>query len=68
MHEWDFEVSNVKELTKQVSLTNEHHEYMCDVTKIDWDEYLKNYVFGIREYILKDDLSTMKDARKMVKK
>lgn len=68
MHEYDFEVSNVKELTNEVNLTSEHNEYMCDVTKINWDEYLKNYVFGIRKYILKDDLSTMNTAKKMVNK
>lgn len=68
MHEWHFEVSNVKELTQEINMTNEHDEYMCDATKINWDEYLKNYVLGIRKYILKDDLTTIVAARKTVQK
>lgn len=67
MHEWNFEVSNVKELINEIAATEDHNDFMCDVKKLDWDEYLKNYVFGIRKYILKDDLSSMDGARKTVK-
>lgn len=68
MHEWDFEVNNVNELLNEIAIADDRHEFNCDVKCLDWDTYLKNYVFGIRKYILKDDLSSMDVARKMVKR
>lgn len=68
MHEWDFEVNNVNELLTEISACDDQHEFNCDVKRLDWDTYLKNYVFGIRKHILKDDLSSMDSARKMIKR
>ncbi len=39
-----------------------------DVRQIDWESYLENYVFGVRNYILKEDISTLPLARRNLKK
>lgn len=67
MHEWNFECGNVKELINELDVAADGAEFACDVKRLDWDEYLKNYVCGIRKYVLKDDLKTLNSARRTVK-
>lgn len=68
MHEYNFEVKNVKDLLHEISNAEDGNEFMCDIKQLDWDEYLKNYVRGIRKYILKDDDSTLERSRRTVKR
>lgn len=37
--------------------------FFCDLRKIDWDEYFKEYIKGIRLYLLQDPLETLEAAR-----
>lgn len=67
-HEYNFEVNNVNELLHEISNAKDGNEFMCDVKQLDWDEYLKNYVCGIRKHILKDDDSSMERARRTLKR
>lgn len=67
-HEYNFEVKNVKELLHEISNAKDGNEFMCDVKQLDWDEYLKNYVCGIRKHILKDDDTSMEHARRTLKR
>ena len=60
-------MNNVNELLDEVNLTVDHDEFRCDIKAVDWDEYFKNYVFGIRKFILKDDLSSIERSKKIVK-
>lgn len=68
MHEYNFDVENVKDLLNEISHANDGNEFMCDVKQLDWDEYLKDYVCGIRKHILKDDVSTLEGSRITVKR
>lgn len=68
MHEYDFEVDNVKDLLHEISNADDGNEFLCDVKHVKWDEYLKNYVRGIRKYVLKDDDSTLSTSRRTVKR
>ena len=34
-----------------------------DVRQIDWPSYIKSYIWGIRKFIQKDDLSSMPAAK-----
>lgn len=55
-NEWKFEDDNVRNLTLSLS-DSDRKEFCFDVTKIDWDVYIENYVLGIRrfkKYILYD--------------
>lgn len=67
MHEYNFDVDNVNELLDEISASDDPNEFACDVKPLDWDSYLKDYVCGIRKYVLKDDLSTVDSARRRVK-
>lgn len=67
MNEWQFEISNVRELNMEINKTIDRNEFTCDVTNINWDEYLKTFVLGIRKYVLKDDDSTLEKSRNLIK-
>lgn len=46
-NQWQFEDSNVQRL--HLSLTSDDKkEFNFDVTNIKWEEYVENYVLGIR--------------------
>lgn len=64
MHEYNFEVNNVKDLLQEISNAQDGDEFMSDVKQLNWDSYLKSYVIGIRKYILKDDDTTLERARR----
>lgn len=63
MHEWEFEVTNVHELINEIKKAHDRDEFSCDVAKVNWDQYLKMFVLGIRKYILKDDDTTLEKSR-----
>lgn len=47
MQEWEFDDENVRALSLTLSETDKK-EFCFDVAKIDWENYLENYVLGIR--------------------
>lgn len=68
MHEYDFDVNNVKDLLHEISNAEDGDEFMCDIKQLNWEQYLKSYVCGIRKFILKDDDSTLERSRSTVKR
>lgn len=60
--EWEYKSKNVKEICE--NMTKEDQEtFFCDLKKLRWDEYFKNYVTGIRIYLLKDPIETLDAAK-----
>ncbi|UYV79095.1 hypothetical protein LAZ67_17001113 [Cordylochernes scorpioides] len=37
-----------------------------DVRSMDWNQYIHGYIIGARQYVLKEDLSTVPQAKKGV--
>lgn len=68
MHEWNFDTGNVMDLLKEVGSTKDGAEFNFDISSMNWDDYIKSYMFGIRKYVLKDNLDSMENAKKTVKK
>ncbi|XP_067131275.1 putative fatty acyl-CoA reductase CG5065 [Centruroides vittatus] len=63
--EWKFHSDNTEKLNEMMSLEDKKN-FDCDVGKVDWNDYLKWYSLGIRRYVLKEDDSTIIQARKRV--
>lgn len=61
-HEWEFKDDNVRVLNTLLSPTD-RAEFNVDVTTIDWDKYLEDYVLGIRHFIFKEKPETLPTAR-----
>lgn len=45
---------------------SDQQEFSFDVRQLDWRTYFETYIQGIRQFILKDDPSTLPQARKLL--
>lgn len=64
-NQWQFEDSNVQRLYSQLS-NEDKKEFNFDVSNIKWNEYVENYVLGIRRFMFKEDEKTIPKARKQL--
>ncbi|KAL1489440.1 hypothetical protein ABEB36_014334 [Hypothenemus hampei] len=65
--EWEFDDENVRALSQTLNETDKK-EFNFDVAKIDWDNYLENYILGIRRFIFKEDIESIPKARQQISK
>jgi alcohol-forming fatty acyl-CoA reductase len=69
MHEWNFETKNIRRLMRAARETQlDAHEFNCDLSGMDWDAYMEKYMMGIRTFVLKDDVSSLPQARKRLQR
>lgn len=68
MHEWKFETANMQELMSEINCAKDGNDFNCDIRVMNWDQYIENYMFGIRKYVLKDGLESMANARKSLRR
>ena len=63
LHEWKFFCDNQVALHRDM---NEHDRkvFHTEVSKIGWDDYVKLFLLGIRQYSLKDSLDSLPAAMK----
>lgn len=62
-HQWRFISKNPIQLLDHLS-DSDRRTFDFDVRKIDWNSYIETYILGARRFILKDDPSTLPQARK----
>lgn len=67
LHQWDFISKNIQELNKDTSPVD-RRTFPVDITQVVWDTYVKDYVFGIRNYVLKDPPSTIPEGLRKLQK
>ncbi|XP_050292855.1 putative fatty acyl-CoA reductase CG5065 [Anthonomus grandis grandis] len=67
MQEWEFDDENVRALSFTLN-EQDKKDFCFDVAKINWENYLENYVLGIRRFIFKEDSSSIPTARKQISK
>ncbi|KAL0281211.1 UNVERIFIED_CONTAM: hypothetical protein PYX00_002266 [Menopon gallinae] len=58
-----FDTYNVRSLWNRTS-EDDKKLFNFDIKSVDWEQYLSNYVKGARIHVLKEDMSTLTDARK----
>lgn len=63
LREWEFTNGNVKKLWNELSVKDKE-EFPFDIKKVDWETYHINQLYGIRKYVLKEDLATLPAARR----
>jgi alcohol-forming fatty acyl-CoA reductase len=66
-NQWTCDTDNVISLLTTLSPADSE-KFNFDLRTIPWDDYIFGYGVGIRQYIMKDELSTVPAARKRVKK
>ncbi|XP_015522200.1 putative fatty acyl-CoA reductase CG5065 [Neodiprion lecontei] len=62
--EWVFLNDTLRDLQDQLS-SEDRAIFFMDTKDICWDDYLYEYILGIRKYCLKDDPSTLPRARRV---
>lgn len=61
--EWIFTNDNVRKLFQRMD-EKDKQIFNCDMASLDWLQYFRSYVLGIRTYLFKDDISTLQKAKK----
>lgn len=59
--QWTFTNNTFKSVLDKMS-QEDRGNFVCDITKIDWDQYFRTYMRGIRVYLIKDPLETLPAA------
>lgn len=69
VHQWNFETKNIRRLIRAARETQlDAHEFNCDLSNMNWDSYMEKYMMGIRTFVLKDDISSLPQARKKLQR
>lgn len=61
-NQWEFCDKNTVSLWKNLSEADKNI-FFFDIKNMSWDYYSKACAIGLRLYLVKDDLHTLKDAR-----
>lgn len=69
-NQWHFENNCTNDLIKTVKSTNINNTFEVDITssKFIWEDYVKHFILGVREYVLKDSLDTLPQSRIKLKR
>ncbi|XP_077288140.1 fatty acyl-CoA reductase wat-like isoform X2 [Arctopsyche grandis] len=60
---WYFKTDNVQNMVKNMSPGDEAL-FECDISGLNWEDFLNTYVRGIRVYLIKDPMETVESAQK----
>lgn len=61
--EWKFNNDNSQMLINEIMIEEDKKIFNCDVRGLDWNAYLRGYVFGVRKYLLKESDDSLEEAR-----
>jgi len=64
--DWLFRDTNVRSLLEQLT-PEDRNIFYFDIKQLIWASYLERCVKGVRQYILRDDPSTLPKAKKRYK-
>lgn len=64
---WEWSTSNTEMLLAELG-PEDQQVFNFDVRKVDWVEYFENYVLGVKQYLLKEDMSRIPKAKEHLKK
>lgn len=65
-HNFIFKADNMREVMQMVQKTQDKDAFYCDVSRINWKEYMCDYMLGIRKYLLLEDDESLGEARKRI--
>lgn len=60
--EWKFTNDNVQDMFHRLD-PRDRQMFYFSMQNFDWQAYFRNYMKGIRVYLLKDDLKTLENSR-----
>jgi len=66
-HQWTFQSENVHLLLDSLS-ANDRQQFQFDVGTIQWEDYVEKYVLGFRQFLFKQNPSSLEASRKRMSK
>ncbi|XP_039752663.1 fatty acyl-CoA reductase wat-like [Pararge aegeria] len=63
LREWKFHNNNTQNLHKELCDADKDI-FNCDMGSVDWNEYCKAYIKGVRVHLLKDPLDTIPQSKR----
>lgn len=67
VNEWCFVSQNIGRLMDKMT-PRDQEIFNFDVRQIDWESYIDTYACGVRQHLLRDDMSTLSAAKKNLKR
>lgn len=65
----DWKASGVNCIRAYSCMSKEEQEiFYCDMSRVDWDDYIAKYWLAIRKWIFKEDMDNLQKARDRLKK
>ncbi|XP_049639782.1 fatty acyl-CoA reductase 2-like [Suncus etruscus] len=64
---WEFSMNNTEMLMAELG-PEDQQVFNFDVRQLNWQEYFKNYIVGVKKYVLKEDMSGIPKAKEHLKK
>lgn len=66
-NEWRFASGQVNDMLKAAKVTGELVDFNIDIRSMNWDVYVKRFVLGTQQYILKSGEESLPSARRTLK-
>lgn len=60
---WEFKNNHSRALFARMT-PKDQETFFFDCSKVDWPLYIQSYILGVRQYLLKEPLSSLPKARK----
>lgn len=64
LNEWQFGARNIRRLAVDLKTSHDWQLFPVDMRILKYDPYIKNYMIGIRKYVLKDPDHSLKSAKR----
>lgn len=61
-HEWIFHNENIVNLYSKLN-NEDKNLFNFNIKTVKWENYIEQYILGTKQYILKEDLSSIPDAK-----
>lgn len=61
--EWYFDTSNHDNLSNGLESSPSRHDFNCKANCYDWDTYLRGFMLGVRQFLLKDPMKSLSKAK-----
>lgn len=70
INEWHFETKSTMELIKAVQSTQANPVFEIDILNgaFRWEDYVKHFILGVRQYILREQMDTLPSAKIKLKR
>lgn len=66
-HQWTFHGDNVQMLLDAMK-ESDRQQFQFDVRTIEWENYVEKYVLGFRQFLFKQNPSSLEESRKRMSK